>query len=909
MPDILPNDTAEKTDPFHHQEGSAVCRQLGVDPKLGLTGQAVTERQHTYGLNALTRKRNTPPVVLFLMQFNQPLVVILIVAATVTAVLKELVDSLVIFGVVFVNAVIGFVQEYRARNAIDALARAVTKEATVLRDGIRRRIDARDLTVGDIVLLQSGDQVPADLRLIAVRDCSIDESALTGESVAVEKTSTAAAPDAVLAERTCMAYASTYVTYGTATGTVTAVGDATEIGKINAMISNAVSLETPLTRLLGRLSMLMLYVILGLAAVTFAVGIYRGSSVIEMFMASVALAVGAIPEGLPAALTITLAIGVSTMARRHAIIRKLPAVETLGSTTVICSDKTGTLTQNQMTVVSVWTDAARYEVTGVGYTPEGAVMKDAAVIRAADIPVLERIFAAGTLCNDSRLVQKDGRWIIEGDPTEGALIVAAEKAGVHRPEYERRHARIDAIPFESQYQYMATLHETGGTDRICCVKGSVESILARAELTDAGREAIHTAAASYASGGLRVLALAEKRMPPSHGRLAHQDIESGLTFLGLQAMIDPPRPEAVAAVADCRRAGISVKMITGDHELTAFAIAQKIGIVVADAAPKDTALNGKKIAAMSDGELTDVVKTVSVFARVSPEDKLRLVRALQHNGNVVAMTGDGVNDAPSLKQADIGVAMGITGTDVAKESADMVLTDDNFATIKAAVEEGRGVYDNLVKFITWTLPTNFGEGLVILIAVIMGIALPILPVQILWINMTTAILLGLMLAFEPKEPGIMERPPRAPGEPILTKPLIARIITVGSLLCASSFIAYEIALSRGEPEAAARTIAVNIFVFGEIFYLFNCRSLRLSVFSVGMFSNPPLWLGVLLMLLLQIAFTYVPFMNTAFHSAPISLIDWGMVIGASSLIMVIVAAEKFIRNRLRKRRPVSPHVR
>lgn len=885
---------------WHSITSDTLLREQSVDPDKGLTAAETSERQLRYGKNAITKKKEAPAIFMFLSQLNQPLVIILIIAGTITAVLKEVVDAAVIYGVVVVNAAIGFLQEFRARRAIEALAKSISKEATVLRGGERKRIPAGELTVGDVVVLQSGDQVPADLRLVNVRDLAVDESALTGESVPVNKSAEPVSADAVLADRTCMAYASTHVTYGTAKGIVIGIGDDTEIGKINTLISSAVSLETPLTKLLARLSLLMLYVILALAGITFAVGMLRGQTAIDMFMASVALAVGAIPEGLPAAITITLAIGVSTMAKRNAVIRKLPAVETLGSTTVICSDKTGTLTQNQMTVQYVWCANRTFAVGGTGYAPEGNITEHDAAVNPSTIAELSACLSIGTLCNDSRLVEKNGRWTIEGDPTEGALIVSAQKAGLMQHALNASQRRIDAIPFESQYQYMATLHDTGN-GREAFVKGSVESIVSRSTVSAAESAAIHAQAEAFARQGLRVLAFARKSFGAGIDSISHAAIESGLAFAGLQAMIDPPRPEAVAAVASCKNAGISVKMITGDHMLTAFAIAQKLGIAAMDDTPEKRALNGKRLSAMSDEEISESVKEISVFARVSPEDKLRLVTALQRNGNIVAMTGDGVNDAPSLKQANIGVAMGITGTDVAKESADMVLTDDNFATIKAAVEEGRGVYDNLVKFITWTLPTNFGEGLVILIAIVLGIALPIIPVQILWINMTTAILLGLMLAFEPKEPGIMERKPRAVKEPILTNALIMRIVIVGTLLCIAAFGAFEYALPI-YGEGVARTIAVNIFVFGELFYLFNCRSLYVSIFKIGFFTNPFVWLGVGLMTLLQLAFTYAPFMNTAFHTKPIPPQGWILILASGIVIFFIIAIEKRIQRFIRTRR-------
>jgi cation-transporting P-type ATPase F len=888
----------------------AVITELETNIENGLSSSEVLRRQNLYGLNVIKQKRSTHPVIMFLGQFNQPLIYILLGASIITAFLKEWVDSLVIFGVVLVNTTISFIQEAKARKAIESLGKSISKEANVIRDGKRQRIPALQLTIGDIVFLQSGDKAPADIRLIQVRELQIDESALTGESVPVIKTLHVLEENTTLAERTNMVYSSTLVTYGVGTGVVVSVGNATEIGQINQMIATADILETPLTKLIAGFSKLLLYVILGLAAVTFILGVIRGENFLEMFMAAVALAVGAIPEGLPAALTITLAIGVSKMAKRHAIIRKLPAVETLGSTNVICSDKTGTLTKNQMTVQHIFTTRNSFEVTGIGYEPKGEFLCNKQNINPLGDLVLKECLIAGMLCNDSNLVSIDNNWRIEGDPTEGALLVSTLKSGLSRESIQKEMPRIDSIPFESEYQYMATLHKNPKIQKnIIYIKGSVESIIARSskilfpsgEVDNIDINKILEASDELAKKGLRVLAFASLSVDKSKTEINHSDISENLVFLGLQAMIDPPRPEAIRAIQICHKAGITVKMITGDHEMTALSIAQQIGIIKENDKPEYQVLNGKRIAELTDNELIDIVKQVNVFARVTPEHKLRLVKALQFHGDIVAMTGDGVNDAPSLRQSNIGIAMGITGTDVAKETADMILTDDNFSTIEAAVEEGRGVFDNIKKFITWTLPTNFGEGLVILLAVAAGVMLPILPVQILWINMTTAVLLGLMLAFEKIEPDVMSRPPRKTSQSILTSALITRIITVGILLCAASFGFFEYTLQQGRSIELARTIAVNIFVFGELFYLFNCRSLQYSMFKIGVFSNPLIWFGVIMMIFVQLLFTYAPFMNQAFHTTPIEPIDWLFIITTGIVIYLIIGVEKYLRNKFKLR--------
>ena len=681
----------------------------------------------------------------------------------------------------------------------------------------------------------------------------MDESALTGESVPVVKAVDPLELDTVLAERLNMAYGSSMVTYGQGTGIVAATGAGTEVGRISQLLSSTEELVTPLTRKINQFSRVLLPAILLLAAITVAVGMLRGQPLFDMFMAAVALAVGAIPEGLPAAVTITLAIGVARMAKRRAIIRKLPAVETLGSTTVICSDKTGTLTENQMTVQTIMAGYSHFEVSGAGYAPLGRIVRQDRAGEAVST-ALRECLRAGLLCNDSLLLEKDGSWQVQGDPTEGALLAAAAKGDFHPKEVAARWPRLDLIPFESQHQYMATLHDGGdGRPRLVYMKGAVEQIVSKcANAIDAAGNAvavdhdtIHQDVSNMAARGLRVLAFASKELPPETMLIDHDDVASGLTFLGLQGMIDPPRVEAVAAVKICRRAGIKVKMITGDHPATAAAIAGQIGLYegAINATGQGAVLTGRELERLSDEELMETVEETRVFARATPEQKIRLVRALQARGHVVAMTGDGVNDAPALKQADIGVAMGITGTDVSKEAADMVLTDDNFSSIEAAVEEGRGVFDNLTKFIVWTLPTNLGEGLVILTAIFLGVTLPILPVQILWINMTTAGFLGLILAFEPKEPAIMQRMPRNPDTPILTGALIARIVLVGFLLLIGSFGLFEWELATGASLQYARTVAVNVFVVMELFYLFNCRSLNKSILQPGIFSNPWLFGG------------------------------------------------------------------
>ena len=894
---------------WHSLDEAQSLAQLDANVETGLSQAQLQERQARFGLNMLTARRGRGPLLRFITQFHQPRIYILIAAGLITAALGEWVDSSVIFGVVLLNSIVGFIQESRALKAIEALARTLTASCTVVRGGEVRRISSTQIVPGDIVLLQSGDKVPADLRLIHSRDLQIDESALTGESVPVEKRPAPLPASTLLADRRNMAYASALVTYGQGKGVVTAIGDDTEVGRISELIAQAQEIKTPLTGKIAAFSHVLLYVILGLSAVTFAIGVIRGEQIAAMFMNAIALAVGAIPEGLPAAMTVILAIGVARMARRRAIIRKLPAVETLGSTTVICSDKTGTLTQNQMTVRQLWAGRERFELTGVGYDPrDGQVCLDGHSVDGNHSLALTECMRCGVLCNDARLLSQDGRWSIEGDPTEGALIVSAHKFNLIHEHEDERCERIESIPFESMHQYMATLHDAGNDSRMIYVKGAVEVVLDRCSsmLDSKGvesavdRAAVLEEVSAMASRGQRVLAFARRPMPNGTAELNHSDVATGLQFLGLQAMIDPPRSEAIEAVHRCRSAGIRVKMITGDHAITAAAIAREIGIIAGDGAadPSAQALTGRDLAKLSDAQLVDVAAEVNVFARVSPEQKLRLVKALQVGGHVVAMTGDGVNDAPALKQANIGVAMGMSGTEVAKEAADMVLTDDNFATIEAAVEEGRGVFDNLTKFIVWTLPTNAGEGLVILTAVATGAALPLLPVHILWINMATAILLGMTLAFEPLERDIMSRPPRDPRRPLLNRDLVMRIGLVSLLMLIGAFGLFKWERLHGATIESARTVAVNVFVVIEALYLLNCRSLSRSMFRIGLFTNRLLLVGVVAMLLLQLVFTYTPFMNRHLQTAPISAAAWLRIGLVGLAAYLIVGFEKWVRRRV-----------
>ncbi len=898
---------------WHHLPASEVIQLLETNSELGLDRFALNHRQAEFGPNQLTPRKSRSPWMRFLLQFHNPLIYILLVAGAIKLLMGGFVDAAVIMGVVLINAWIGYLQEAKAERAIEALAKSLVTESNVVRAGKTERVPSTDLVPGDVVLLASGDKVPADLRLVATRDLQLAEAALTGESTSVAKAAEVQlAPETLLADRANMAYASTLVTYGQGRGVVVATGDHTEIGRISEMISAAPSLETPLTRKMAAFGHKLLILILGLAAVVLTVGLARGEPLAEIVSSAIALAVGAIPEGLPAAVTVTLAIGVARMARRRAIIRKLPAVETLGSTTVICSDKTGTLTQNQMTVRQVVVGDSVIEVGGNGYEPKGELTLDGQRVTPREAPAVTECLLAGLVCNDSALVQKDGRWDAQGDPTEVALIVAGHKAGLDESAVKSRLPRVDAIPFESQNQFMATLHDDADASRkLVYLKGAVEVVLewcqtaldARQQLIKLDRERIQRQVAELASAGLRVLAFGRAELPADTRRIQARDLPRTFTFLGLQGMIDPPRPEAIEAVAACHRAGIQVKMITGDHAGTALAIGRQLGLVKEPGtAMRPSALSGKELAALSDESLIEVAESVSVFARVTPEQKLRLVEALQARGHVVAMTGDGVNDGPALKQANIGVAMGITGTEVAKEASDMVLTDDNFASIRAAVEEGRNVFDNLTKIITWALPSNLGQGLVILAAALVGATLPILPLQVLWINMTTGGVLGLFLALEAKERDLMTRPPRAPNAPILTGRMLAQVVLVGLLILVAAFGLFKWELARGAGLEAARTVVLNTVAMIQAFYLINCRSLRQSIWSLGLFRNGWLWLGIVGVLLLQAGLTYVPLFNAIFQTAPIGWDEWLRIVGASLTGVLLVEFQKWLVNR-KQRRP------
>ena len=886
---------------WHASPADEVLRQMDSQ-RDGLAPQEAQRRLEQHGPNTLPAAPGRGPLLRFLLQFHNVLIYALLASAAITAWLGHWVDTAVIIGVVLINALVGFVQEGRAERALDAIRGMLSAHAQVMRGGRRLEVPAESLVAGDMVFLASGDKVPADLRLVDLKNLQVDESVLTGESMPVEKRVAPSSADAELGDRHCMGYSGTLVTCGQGSGVVVATGAATEIGRISAMLEQVSTLSTPLLRKLSQFSRwLTAAILLGAGMVVLFGVLLRGYAPREMFLAAVGLAVAAIPEGLPAIMTIALAIGVQRMARRRAIVRRLPAVEALGSVTVICTDKTGTLTRNEMTVQSVLTAGAHLTVSGAGYAPHGGFALDGREVSATAHPELADIARAALLCNDASLANRGGAWELAGDPTEGALITLAMKAGLDADGERRRLPRTDAIPFESQHSFMATLHHDHERHGHVFLKGAPERVLALCALQRRGLHDEPFAPASWstrmeqlAASGMRLLAVAMRREPDHRIELAFGDIEAGgFTLLAVVAIADPPREEAVRAVAACRAAGIRVIMITGDHAATASAIGERLAL-----ADRIRTLHGAGIDGLDDAQLRQAVMQTDVFARASPEHKLRLVEALQAGGEVVAMTGDGVNDAPALKRADVGVAMGCKGTEAAKEAAEIVLADDNFASIVAAVEEGRTAYDNIRKAIAFTLPTNGGEAGMLIVAILLGIALPITAVQILWINMVTEVTLSLALVFEQAEGDIMRRPPRSPAEQLLSRWLVWRIVLVSALLVAGSLGLYLWELDHGATLETARTAAVNTLVIGEIAYLFNCRHLSDSILSWrGLSGNRHALLAVAVLVVLQALMTYLPAMQAAFGTAPLQAGAWGRILLFGVTLMLIVEAEKWLLRR------------
>lgn len=881
-----------------------VLTALDTDSR-GLSSQEAAVRLQRHGSNRVPVAKKQNPILRFLAHFHNVLIYVLLASAAITAALGHATDTMVILAVVLANAIIGFIQEGRAEQAMSAIRQMLAPHTAVLRDGKRIGIDSAELVPGDIVLLEAGDKVPADLRLTDAAGLRVEEAVLTGESVPVEKLIQPVPAETPLGDRACMAFSGTLVTGGAGRGVVVATGPRTEIGKISSLLSHVQTLRTPLVQQIDRFSRWLTAVILAFAGVLLLYSYFVGHLPFdEVFMAVVGLSVAAIPEGLPAVLTITLAVGVRAMARRNAIVRRLPAIETLGSVSVICSDKTGTLTRNEMMAASIATADHIYSVAGDGYAPEGSIHLGDAPVDPAENRLLVEVARAAALCNDAALHYHADGWKVEGDPMEGALHALAGKILRDTPNALSKWTRTDVIPFDANARYMATLHHDHAGHAEIHVKGAPERVLSMCTSQRAanGSEAPIDAdrwtreMEAIAKQGQRVLALAVRQINQSQVTLNLTDIEGKLILLGLVGLIDPPRNEAIEAVAECRRAGIRVKMITGDHAGTAAAIARQIGLL-----NPDGVLTGADVDNLNDARLGAAVIDADVFARTTPEHKLRLVTALQSHGLTVAMTGDGVNDAPALKRADAGVAMGLKGSEVAKEASEIVLADDNFASIIAAVREGRTVYDNIKKVISWTLPTSAGEAMTIIVALFLGLALPVTAVQILWVNLVTAVTLGLALAFEPTEEDTMRRPPRPRNEPLLTGGLIWHVIFVSGLFLVFVFGIFDFAVQRGSQVALAQTLAVNMLVVLEIFHLFFIRNIYGTSFTwKAARGTPVVWGCIAAITAAQFAITYLPPFQRVFGTTSVSLFDGFLIVGIGVGFFAIIEAEKQLRLRLRR---------
>jgi len=879
------------------KEAASVLEKLKTSPDKGLTAAQVTERLAEFGPNELPAVKPVHPLIRFLRHFHDVLIYILFVCAFVTLVLGHYVDTVVILVVAVVNAAIGYFQENKAEKALNDIRNLLSPRASVIRDGARTDVDAAELTLGDIVYLSPGDKVPADLRLFRAENLRVEESALTGEAVPSEKETRLLPADTVLGDRSNMAYCSTTVSAGTGYGVVVDIGTDTEIGRISQLINEVGITTTPLIRQMAAFGKTVSVVIIGVAALVYLFGhFFRDYEKSELLLSTIGLAIAAIPEGLPAILSIILAIGVQNMARRNAIVRNLPSVETLGSVSVICSDKTGTLTKNEMTVKNLVVHDADFAVTGSGYAPTGEIRQGDAPAPIGEDSLLRLLLASFKHCNDASLSQEAGNiWTVQGDPTEGALLTVFEKAklGVQLPP------RVATLPFDSEYKYMATL-AAGEDGNILYIKGAPDRLLAMAgqEMAADGPAPLARAhweksVTDLAAEGKRVLGAAIKFVPKDKTDITHEDLQEGVIFLGLAGIVDPPREEVVEAIAVCRTAGIRVKMITGDHADTARAIGKELGIGNAE-----RALTGNDLDDMTDEQFYAAACKYDIFARTSPEHKLKLVKALQAHGAICAMTGDGVNDAPALRRADVGVAMGIKGTEVTKDAAEVVLADDNFSTIAAAVEEGRRVYDNLKKTILFILPTNGAESFLIIASILFGTMIPLTPVQILWVNMVTSVTISLALAFEPAEPGVMARPPRDPSEPLLSRYFLWRILFVSVLIGGLTLLLSVWLLNSGYSEAEVRTVTLQTIVLCQAFHLFNSRSIRQPAHALDFMGNRAVFAVCGMMLLLQFAVVYLPFMNSVFGTVPLGLKGWIAPVLLGMAVFFIVEGEKNIMRRL-----------
>lgn len=879
-------------DNWHAQSVEEVIEKLNSDAKNGLSKDEASKRLSQFGRNEIPSAKKRTWWMRLLMQFHNVLIYVLMAAAVITALMDHWVDTWVILAVIVINAIIGFMQEGKAEKALEGIRKMLSLEAIVHRDGKKQKINAEELVPGDIISLKSGDKVPADIRLIQTKDFRVEESPLTGESTAVEKDATPVEENAIIGDQLSMAFSGTVVVYGNATAIVVSTGAATELGRINEMISSVGSITTPLLQQIEKFGKWLSVVILLGTAAFFGFGyFFRDYTLAELFLAAIGLVVAAIPEGLPAIMTITLAIGVQKMAQRNAIIRRLPSVETLGAVSVICSDKTGTLTKNEMTAKTIITAEKEYEVEGTGYAPEGKIKENGEPIDVQHETVLLQLLKSARASNNAEISQEEGKWKLTGAPTEGALLTLSHKAGLKDFQPER----LDTVPFESEHKYMATLNKVED-DVYVFITGAPDRLIdfCTHQYTSEGAVKIDPSywtdkMEQIAAKGQRMLGIAFGKTSPDRTSINKAYCEKEKTFLGVVGIMDPPRDEVLDAIQECKEAGVQVKMITGDHVVTAKAIGKQIGI-----GDGEKAITGKELEEMSDEELQQIVDEYDIYARTSPEHKLRLVQALQKNNQLVAMTGDGVNDAPALKKANIGIAMGIKGTEVSKDAAEMVLADDNFATIVNAIEEGRTVYDNIQKALLFILPTNGAESLVLMSAILLGIVMPITPAQILWVNMVTAVTLALALSFEPMESNVMEKPPRGKGEAILGKLFIWRITFVSVIIGALTLGVFTLLKNSGLEEAYARTVAVNTLVAGQLFYLFNCRHIQTPSIGKGFFDNPYAFIAAGGLILLQLAFVYLPFMNAYFDTRAIDWGYWLYPVGAGMIVFVLVEIEKVI---------------
>ncbi len=877
---------------------------LGTDVEEGLSEESAKQRLAQYGPNEIKEKPRTTPLLMFLHQFTDALIIVLLVAALISGLTGELADALLIVAIVFLNAVLGFLQEFRAEKAVRALKKMAMPHVRVVREGRVREIPASQVVPGDLLLLETGDIVVADGRLVECVNLSLNEASLTGESSPVPKTTEPLKEDDLpLAERHNMVFSGTMVTSGRGKILVVSTGMETELGKISQLLQEQEEGKTPLQRKMAYVGKWLVVIALAICGLVFLGGVLRGNEIRDMFLTAVSLAVAAIPEGLPAVITISLALGARRMARRNALIRRLSAVETLGSITHICSDKTGTITENKMMVEFVYVNDQLLQVTGRGYAPEGKFLLKGEEISPLDDPHLELLLQAVALCNDAHLVKEGEEWRIIGDPTEGALVVLSAKAGLSKQELEKKMPRVGEVPFDSHRKRMSTLHKIPGGEVIVFVKGALEGILRLSSsiykgekvesLSEAQKEEILALGEDLARQGMRILGVAFKLLPQIPEE-ADEELERDLVFLGFVAMQDPPRPEAIEAVRVCFSAGIRPLMITGDQKETAVAIGKQVGIVEKE----NEVINGRELERMNDEELDKVLDEVKGFARVSPEQKLRIVETLRKKGYITAVTGDGVNDAPALKQADVGVAMGITGTDVSKEASDMILLDDNFATIVSAIEEGRVIYDNIRKFLRYMLTTNFGEILTLFFAIVFGIPVPLLPAQILWINLLTDGLPALALGREPAEPGVMQRPPRPPKESIFAGKMLYHILWGGMWMAMGSLLLF-LWFWGGQAEniRLARTSAFATLSFFQLFNALALRSEKHSFFALGVLSNPYLLGAVFLSFLLQLIVLYIPPLQALFKTQPLSISQLGFCLLTASTIFFLLELQKWIKKR------------